>query len=161
MKRQIWELTDAGVHHRVEVTSDVGRTLRWYVDDDLAVEKKSMEDWSPSATRGWGHRAAPACTTTTLDGTRCSPRWAVWRWSSLPLVGAAILIPLLGLIPRLDLPSILWPDVDLPGWQLPGWVRWVLDHAKYVVPVIVAYAVARPEIRRRRQQHEQRGPTTS
>ena len=42
-----------------------------------------------------------------------------------------------------------WPD-----WSLPGWVREVLDKAKYVVPVIIAFVLARAEIRRRRTQDE-------
>ena len=42
-----------------------------------------------------------------------------------------------------------WPD-----WSLPGWVREVLDKAKYVLPVIIAFVLARAEIRRRRTQDE-------
>jgi hypothetical protein len=53
-----------------------------------------------------------------------------------------------------DLPSIPWPDIDLPDWSLPGWVREVLDKAKYVWPVVLAYVLARAEIRRRRKQDE-------
>lgn len=53
-----------------------------------------------------------------------------------------------------DLPSIPWPD--LPDWELPHWVRWTLDKAKYVWPVVLAFVLARAEIRRRRQQDEKR-----
>ncbi len=215
MKRQVWELTDDGVHHRVEVTGDVNRTVRWYVDDELALEKKSMED-KLTVTRDGGQaltirhsglgsprRASlyddQATALVGIGGTDLVPepgsRAAAWEQRIIdhprrhtliatlggvakvvvPIVAVAILIPLLGLIPRPDLPSIPfpdlpdipwpnlpsapWPDVSLPDWQLPGWVRWVLDHAKYVVPVIVAFAVARGEIRRRRQQLEQRRAT--
>ena len=59
--------------------------------------------------------------------------------------------------PDVDLPSIPWPDVDLPDvdlpdWQLPGWVAWLLDRAGYVWPVLLAWVLARREVRRRRDQ---------
>ncbi|WP_114423522.1 hypothetical protein [Nocardioides houyundeii] len=50
-------------------------------------------------------------------------------------------------IPLPDLPSIPWPD-----WSLPGWVETVLDSIKYVWPVLLAVALARAEIKRRRDQ---------
>ena len=56
-------------------------------------------------------------------------------------------------IPFPDLPSVPWPDIpapDLPDWQVPDRVWWVLDKAKYVWPVVVAYVIARAEIKRRR-----------
>ncbi len=59
-------------------------------------------------------------------------------------------------LPLPDLPSIPWPDVNWPDWSLPGWVREVLDKAKYVLPVIIAFVLARAEIRRRRTQDELR-----
>ncbi|WP_369140969.1 hypothetical protein [Modestobacter versicolor] len=73
--------------------------------------------------------------------------------------------------PDLDLPAIPWPDWDLPAvpwpdlsipwpdWdlpELPAWVREVLDKAKYVVPVLIAFALARGEVRRRRAQDERK-----
>jgi hypothetical protein len=69
-------------------------------------------------------------------------------WPSIPL-------------PDVDLPSIPWPSIDLPAvpwpdWELPGWVRWALDHVKYMVPIIIGLALARSEVRRRRQQDELR-----
>jgi hypothetical protein len=59
-------------------------------------------------------------------------------------------------LPLPDLPSIPWPDVNWPDLSLPGWVREVLDKAKYVVPVIIAFVLARAEIRRRHAQDELR-----
>ena len=56
-------------------------------------------------------------------------------------------------VPFPDLPSVPWPDVptpDLPDWHVPDEVWWVLDKAKYVWPVVVAYVIARAEIKRRR-----------
>jgi len=57
-------------------------------------------------------------------------------------------------LPLPDLPSIPWPDINWPDWSLPGWVREVLDKAKYMLPVIIAFVLARAEIRRRRTQDE-------
>ena len=56
--------------------------------------------------------------------------------------------------PDIRLPRVPWPDIDVPDipWPdvtLPGWLRWLLDKAKYVVPVVIAYLVGRREVRRR------------
>jgi hypothetical protein len=53
--------------------------------------------------------------------------------------------------PDLDLPSIPWPDVDLPDVSLPGWLQAVLGTAEYWGPVLVAVAVAAHEVRRKRR----------
>lgn len=67
--------------------------------------------------------------------------WPDWDLPSIPW-------------PDWDLPSIPWPDWDLP--ELPAWVRELLDKAQYVVPVVVAFALARAEVRRRRAQDERK-----
>ena len=65
-------------------------------------------------------------------------------------------------LPFPDLPHIPWPDLpsvplpDLPDVRVPDWVRWVLDKAKYVWPIVIAYVLARAEINRRRKQDELR-----
>jgi len=75
---------------------------------------------------------------------------------SLPL--PSVPMPDLPSVPRPDLPSLPLPDLpDLPEWSLPGWVQQVLDVAKYVWPVALAYVLARGEINRRRRQDERRG----
>ncbi len=87
----------------------------------------------------------------------------------IPLIAAALVarfafsIPLphwdLPNLPRLDLPDIPWPDlpaIPWPDWTLPGWLGWILEHAKYVAPIVVAVLLARAEIRRRRKQDELR-----
>ena len=64
-------------------------------------------------------------------------------------------------VPFPDLPSVPWPDVptpDLPDWHLPDEVRWVLDKVKYVWPVVVAYVIARAEIKRRRDRTDRAQP---
>ena len=40
--------------------------------------------------------------------------------------------------------------------SLPGWLRWILQHAKYVVPILIAFGLAQAEIKRRRKQDELR-----
>jgi hypothetical protein len=55
-------------------------------------------------------------------------------------------------LPRIPWPHIPWPSINLPDWQLPGWLRWVLDRAKYVWPVVLALVVVRGEIVRQRKQ---------
>ena len=64
----------------------------------------------------------------------------------------------------LDLPSLpaTRPAVAAaagpPGpVTLPEQVRWVLENSKYVWPVVLAFVLARAEIRRRRRQDEKRG----
>lgn len=67
-------------------------------------------------------------------------------------------------LPRIPWPDIPWPDIpwpDLPQipWpdlSVPGWLAWLLDHVKYVWPVLLAYVLARGEIKRRRKQDELR-----
>ncbi|MQW77501.1 hypothetical protein GHK92_16635 [Nocardioides sp. dk4132] len=104
------------------------------------------------------------------------------RYAAIQTAGgvATVLVPILvaALLARLaltvpwpdwDLPSIPWPDWSLPSipwpdlpsipwpdWSLPGWLAWVLDHASYVWPVVLAYVLARGEVRRRRHQAERR-----
>ncbi|QBR93150.1 hypothetical protein [Nocardioides euryhalodurans] len=78
--------------------------------------------------------------------------WPSIPWPDLP----SIPLPDLPEVPWPDLPAIPWPDLDLPDWQLPGWVRWVLDNATYVVPIVLAFVLARVELRRRRHQDELR-----
>lgn len=75
--------------------------------------------------------------------------WPDWNLPSIPLPD----------IPWPDLPSVPWPDlpsIPWPDWSLPGWLVWLIDHAHYVVPVIVALVLARNEIRRRAKQDQLR-----
>jgi hypothetical protein len=58
-----------------------------------------------------------------------------------------------------DLPRIPWPDLpwpDLPDVHPPDWLRWLLDKVKYVWPIVLAYVLARAEIKRRREQDRRR-----
>ena len=61
--------------------------------------------------------------------------------------------------PNWDLPAIPWPDIPRPDWdlpELPAWLRELLDKAKYVVPVVIAFVLARAEVRRRHAQDERK-----
>lgn len=62
-------------------------------------------------------------------------------------------------IPGPNLPDIPWPDLpspNLPEISVPDWLWWILDKAKYVVPVLIAVGLAQAEIKRRRRQDELR-----
>lgn len=59
-------------------------------------------------------------------------------------------------LPRPGLPSLPLPSAPLPEWEPPHRLLWLLDKAKYVWPIVLAYVIARAEIRRRRQQDEKR-----
>jgi len=76
-------------------------------------------------------------------------------WPSIPL-------PDLPDVPWPDLPAIPWPDLpdvplpDVPVVPVPAWVEWLLGHVKYVWPVVLAFVLARGEVKRRREQAERR-----
>lgn len=69
-------------------------------------------------------------------------------WPDLPSIPLPDL-PDLPAIPWPDLPAIPWPDWNLP--PPPAWLAWLLGHIKYIWPVILAWVIARGEIKRRRQ----------
>lgn len=64
--------------------------------------------------------------------------------------------------PDWDLPSLPSPNLpdlplpDLPDVTLPAWLKWILEHAHYVIPVLIAFGLAQAEIKRRRKQDELR-----
>lgn len=105
----------------------------------------------------------------TRDSTPRARRWAARPASSVPLVIAWLLarfafsidLPDIPWPDLPDLPSVPWPDIalpdwSLPDWSLPGWLQQVLDVLKFVFPVLLAFVIARGEIRRRRKQDELR-----
>ncbi|HWM74367.1 MAG TPA: hypothetical protein VNQ53_11535 [Nocardioides sp.] len=55
-----------------------------------------------------------------------------------------------------DLPSPNLPDIPFPDVTLPDWLRWILENAKYVVPILIAFGLAQAEVKRRRKQDELR-----
>lgn len=74
--------------------------------------------------------------------------WPDWDLPSIPM-------------PDLDLPTIPWPSIDLPSipwpdWSAPGWLVWVLDHLKYILPILAGLLLARAEIMRRLHQDAER-----
>jgi hypothetical protein len=85
------------------------------------------------------------------------PLLGLWLLARIDIPWPDISIPW----PDWDLPSIPWPDLSIPwpDWdlpELPAWVRELLDKAKYVGPVVVAFVLARAEVRRRRAQDERK-----
>lgn len=203
---QTWTTTVDGRDHRVEADEGFSRTVRWYVDGELAAEKKSMaEKVTLTAETGklevrFSTLGAPRRATLLSDGgpladgvdlvpepgskaarhedtVRAHPeRYALLQATggvvkvvapivlTLLLARLAFTLPLpsiplpdLPSLPRPDLPSLPLPDLpDLPDWSMPGWVERALDVAQYVWPVVLAYVLARAEIRRRRRQDERR-----
>lgn len=74
--------------------------------------------------------------------------WPDWDLPSIPW-------------PDWDLPSIPWPSLDLPAipwpdWTVPGWLVWILDHLKYILPILAGLLFARAEISRRQHQDAER-----
>jgi hypothetical protein len=55
--------------------------------------------------------------------------------------------------PDIPWPDIAWPQVPWPDVAVPPWLDWLLDHARYVIPVVVAFVLARGEVRRHRARH--------
>lgn len=53
--------------------------------------------------------------------------------------------------PDIRLPAIPWPDVDLP--DLPPWVDTV---RKFAIPILIAFFIARGEVKRRRKAEEKK-----
>ncbi len=62
-------------------------------------------------------------------------------------------------IPRPDLPSIPWPDINLPSIprpDLPDLPGWVDTARKLLVPIVIAFFIARGEVKRRRRAEEKK-----
>jgi hypothetical protein len=195
---QVWRLSLDGRAHRVEADPGTSRRLRWYVDDELVAEQKSMDEKvkleSPAgrlqvrfstlgaprratlADDADGHDLVPdpgSAAARYEDKVRAHPeRYALLQTVGgigkvvVPIVLASLLarfvfsLPIsLPSLPRPDLPSLPLPELPLPdlrAWSAPGWVEQVLDVAHYVWPVVLAFVLARAEIRRRRRQDEKR-----
>lgn len=89
------------------------------------------------------------------------PVLLVWLLSLVPWPSLAVPWPDLPAIPWPDLPSIPWPDIDLPAipWpdvDLPSLPAWTEPVRKLLVPVLIAFFIARGEVKRRRKADERR-----
>ena len=78
---------------------------------------------------------------------------AMVPWPSIDIPWPDVHLPS---IPWPDLPSIPWPDIRLPSipWpsvDLPDLPAWTEPVRKLLVPVLIAFFVARGEVRRRRR----------
>ena len=84
------------------------------------------------------------------------PIVVIWLLTLVPWPSVDVPWPDLGLpsipwpdlpaIPWPDLPAIPWPDLDLP--DLPAWVDTV---RKLLIPILIAFFIARGEVKRRRK----------
>ena len=63
--------------------------------------------------------------------------------------------------PDIDLPSLPWPDIPWPEISLPDVPDWVGLPVKVAVAMLVAYVVARGEIRRRRNREGEQASSDS
>lgn len=57
-----------------------------------------------------------------------------------------------------DLPDVPWPDVDLPDVSAPWWLQAIVASAKFWGPLLVAVGVAAREVSRRKRQHAAEPP---
>ena len=206
---QVWRLTVDGRAHRVEADPGTSRRLRWYVDDDLVAEKKSMDEkvrlecagrparrpllHARARRGGRPSSTAPTAATWSPDPgsaggaatrTRCGrtrDRYATIQTVGgvgqvvVPIVLATVLarFALLAAVAGLGRsrsPHSRRPDLPCAPAARPATAR--LDaaglgrsrsstHAHYVWPVVLAFVLARAEIRRRRRQDEKRGDRPS
>lgn len=119
------------------------------------------EPGSPAALREEKMRANPRLYAARhIVGGVCSVLVPIAAAVIIAWLLSRITLPDLGLpsIPWPDLPSIPWPEVPWPsfrldiGWDAPDWLRWLLDKAKYVWPILLGLWLARREVTRRREQ---------
>jgi hypothetical protein len=93
------------------------------------------------------------------------PVLLIWLLTLVPWPAVDVPWPDIDLpsIPWPDLPSIPWPDISLPSipWpdlpDLPGWVDTV---RKFAIPILIAFFIARGEVKRRRRAEEQKESPT-
>jgi len=122
------------------------------LDPEPGSKAAAREAW----IRAHPNRHAARRTATAVAGVLL-PLLMFWLLARIDLPWPSIPLPRIPL-PDWDLPSIPWPDIAIPwpDWQLPAWVKEVLDKAKYVGPVLIAFVLARAEVRRRRAQDERK-----
>ena len=96
------------------------------------------------------------------------PVLLVWLLSLIPWPDVDVPWPDVDLpsIPWPDLPTIPWPDIDLPAipWpdvDLPSLPAWTEPVRKLIVPVLIAFFIARGEVKRRRRAEEQAAQETA
>jgi hypothetical protein len=76
------------------------------------------------------------------------------RQTAIAAAGVGVPVLAVWLLTLVPWPSIPWPDVDLPDLpDLPGWVDTV---RRFAIPVLIAFFIARGEVKRRRTAEEKR-----
>ena len=165
---------DGGEHGAVGVRlptfSGPARRVTWYSPDaDLGAVAAAQtglggvdldpEPGSKAAAREAWIRAHPNLHAARRTGTAVLgvllPLLVVWLLTRIDIPWPDIPWP------DWDLPSIPWPELSIPwpDWdlpELPAWVRELLDTAKYVGPVVLAFVLARAEVRRRHTQDQRK-----
>jgi hypothetical protein len=89
------------------------------------------------------------------------PILLVWLLTLVPWPSVSIPWPDIDLPsipwPSIPLPSIPWPDISLPSipWpDLPSLPAWTEPVRKFAIPVLIAFFIARGEVKRRRKAEE-------
>jgi len=85
------------------------------------------------------------------------PIIAIWvltlvPWPSLDIPWPDVDLPS---IPWPDVPSIPWPDIPWPDVDLPDLPGWLEPVRKFFIPVLIAFFIARGEVKRRRKAEQE------
>ncbi|MGJ0184605.1 hypothetical protein [Corynebacterium glyciniphilum] len=79
----------------------------------------------------------------------------LWQWLSPYLPDWEINLPSIPWpdinLPSINLPSIPWPDITLPSWDAPWWVEFLAEYSKVWVPVLIGIGIGIVTIRNHRR----------
>ncbi|WP_420100278.1 hypothetical protein [Corynebacterium sp.] len=79
----------------------------------------------------------------------------LWQWLSQYLPDWEINLPSIPWpdidLPSISLPSIPWPDLTLPNWDAPWWVGFLAEYSKVWVPVLIGIGIGIVAIRNHRR----------
>lgn len=81
-----------------------------------------------------------------------------WQWLSQYLPDWEINLPSIPWpdinLPSINLPSIPWPDINLPSWDAPWWVGFLAEYSKVWVPVLIGIGIGIVAIRNHRRSEQ-------
>lgn len=82
----------------------------------------------------------------------------LWQWLSQYLPDWEINLPSIPWpdinLPSINLPSIPWPDISLPSWNAPWWVGLLAEYSKVWVPVLIGIGIGIVAIRNHRRSEQ-------
>jgi hypothetical protein len=82
----------------------------------------------------------------------------LWQWLSQYLPDWEINLPSIPWpdinLPSVNLPSIPWPDINLPSWDAPWWVGYLAEYSKVWVPVLIGIGIGIVAIRNHRRSEQ-------